>query len=89
MRHVLQRVRFRREYKLQRRRGKKTDKLEEAVRLLIRDGNLPAKYQPHQLSGEFDGYWECHIESDWLLIYAVTDREVLLVRTGAHADLFE
>ena len=42
----------------------------------------------HKLSGEWSGVWECHIEPDWLLIYAVTDEEVLLIRTGTHADQF-
>ena len=40
------------------------------------------------LKGEWKGYWECHIASNWLLIYKLTDDEVLLARTGTHADLF-
>jgi mRNA interferase YafQ len=32
---------------------------------------------------------ECHIEPDWLLIYDITDAEVVLLRTGTHSDLFE
>lgn len=43
----------------------------------------------HQLSGEWKGVWECHIEPDWLLIYSVTPNEVVLIRTGTHSDLFE
>lgn len=35
-------------------------------------GSLPAGYGPHQLSGEWKGVSECHIDSDWLLIYDVT-----------------
>jgi mRNA interferase YafQ len=49
---------------------------------------LPPSYHPHRLSREWSGVWECHIEPDWLLIYAVTDREVILIRTGSHRDLF-
>jgi mRNA interferase YafQ len=41
------------------------------------------------LTGEWGGVWECHIEPDWLLIYEVTDREVILIRTGTHSELFE
>ncbi len=40
------------------------------------------------LSGEWGGVWECHLEPDWLLIYDVSDEEVLLIRTGTHADFF-
>jgi len=36
-----------------------------------------------------ESVWECHIEPDWLLIYEVTDTEVLLIRTGSHSELFE
>src|SRR5271166_3662648 len=43
----------------------------------------------HKLSGEWKGLWECHIEPDWLLIYDITSAEVLLIRTGAHSDLFD
>ena len=50
---------------------------------------LPTSTRPHKLGGEWDGFWECHIEADWLLIYNVTDETVLLARTGSHADLFE
>jgi mRNA interferase YafQ len=32
--------------------------------------------------------WECHIEADWLVLYDVTEDEVVLIRTGTHADLF-
>ncbi|MDO8553147.1 MAG: type II toxin-antitoxin system YafQ family toxin [bacterium] len=41
------------------------------------------------LTGEWLGFWECHIGPNWLLIYDVTDTEVLLARTGSHVDLFE
>ena len=59
-------------------------------RTAIRRGErLPAAARPHPLKGEWKSYWECHVAPDWLLIYRVTDEEVLLARTGAHADLFE
>lgn len=58
------------------------------VELLAETGTLPPAYYPHRLRGEWKGVWECHIEPDWLLIYDVTDKEVLLIRTGTHADLF-
>jgi len=57
--------------------------------MLSSDEILDITYRTHKLSGKYEGFWECHIESNWLLIYDVTDEEVLLVRTGAHADLFE
>jgi mRNA interferase YafQ len=37
---------------------------------------------------DWTGWRDCHISPDWLLIYKVTATEVLLARTGTHADLF-
>jgi mRNA interferase YafQ len=34
------------------------------------------------------GQWECHVESDWLLVYLANEAEVILVCTDSHEDLF-
>jgi mRNA interferase YafQ len=64
---------------------------EDAVILLERLGKLPAKYKPHQLSGRYKGFWECHIKPDWLIIWRQNDstRVIELTRTGSHSDLFK
>jgi mRNA interferase YafQ len=89
MRQVTQRKQFRNDLKRQKRRGKDIEDLIAVVELLAEDGELPAAYRPHKLTGEWKGVWECHIEPDWLLIYEATATEVLLIRTGSHSDLFE
>ena len=71
------------------RRGKNVQKLNEAVIFLAEKGTLSNRYDAHKLQGEYLGYWECHLESDWLLIYALTSEKVFIARTGTHADLFE
>ncbi|MGA7490452.1 MAG: type II toxin-antitoxin system YafQ family toxin [Xanthobacteraceae bacterium] len=88
MRKVVQRTHFRNDLKRQKRRGKDVEELIAAVELLVETGALPEGYRPHQLTGEWKGVWECHIEADWLLLYEVTATEVLLIRTGTHSDLF-
>ncbi len=61
---------FKRSYKLCKKRGYDMTKLEKVIRLLAQFGTLPAQYRPHILSGRnLAGYWECHIESDWLLVW--------------------
>lgn len=57
----------------------------------MRNGEkLASKHKDHILKGDFDGYRECHVESDWLLIYKIQDDVLILtlVDTGSHADLF-
>lgn len=88
MRRIAQRRQFRDDPKRQKRRGKDIDDLVAAVDLLAEQGELPSPYRAHKLSGDWSGVWECHIEPDWLLIYLVTNDEVLLIRTGTHDDLF-
>ena len=91
--HDMKRVevqnRFKRDMRRMRKRGADRRKLEHIVDILMRGEILPVSARPHKLSGEWNGFWECHIESDWLLIYDVTDNAVLLAGTGSHADLFE
>ena len=88
MRTIVQQRRFRDDVRRQKRRGKDIEELIAAVELLAEQGELPAAYRPHQLSGVWKGVWECHIDPDWLLIYVITEQEVLLIRTGTHKDLF-
>ena len=62
---------------------------DEAVETLLRGEPLPQKNKDHPLSGDWSGYRECHIEPDWLLIYRIYEKTLvlLLVRTGTHSDV--
>ena len=70
-------------------RGKNIAKLKKIILELVSGKTLDKKYRDHKLIGNFDGSRECHIEPDWLLIYEVSKNELILKRTGTHADLFE
>ncbi len=69
--------------------GKNIEKLLKAVEILAEDEKLPPEYRDHPLTGNFKGKRDCHIEPDWILIYASEDDELILYRTGSHSDLFE
>ena len=64
--------------------------LGNVLKLLELSGKLPVKFKTHPLSGNLKGYHECHIKPDWLLIWKQddTNKIIVLVRTGTHADLF-
>jgi mRNA interferase YafQ len=64
--------------------------LDEVLRRLIENESLEKRYKVHPLRGNFFGHWECHIEPDFLLIwYYAEGDEIVFVRTGSHADLFD
>jgi mRNA interferase YafQ len=69
-------------------RGKNLGRLKEVLEKIIGGQQLEAKYRDHVLVGQYKGTRECHIEPDWLLIYELAQSEVVLIRTGTHADLF-
>lgn len=81
---------FKKDYKLCKKRGYDISKLEEVITLLQENGKLPPKYKPHILKGNYAGLWECHIKPDWLLVWLQDDQELtlLLTNTGTHSDLF-
>lgn len=81
---------FKKDLKIAKKRGLDIEKLDTVIKLLMLTGKLPSNYKPHILKGNFKGFWECHIQADWLLIWQQNDtiRLVSLVRTGTHSDLF-
>lgn len=85
---LLTTTRFQRDVKRARKRGKDLDKLWSAVDVLLAGQELAPRYRPHQLSGPWATYRECHLEADWLLIWAYRGDALVLVRTGTHTDLF-
>ena len=81
---------YKKDFKLAAKRGFNTDLLINVIKLLATTDQLPEEYKDHELSGNWKGFRECHIQPDWLLIYTISvDKLVLtLVRTGTHSDLF-
>jgi mRNA interferase YafQ len=71
-------------------RGKNMDKLKVVINKLTKGEPLEFRYQDHQLIGNYQGRRECHLESDWLLIYKVLpdQDQIIFERTGTHSDLF-
>ena len=81
---------YERDVKLAKHRGLDIEKLIDVVDMLRTGGPLPANLHNHLLTGDYKGYWECHINPDWLLLYE-KDTEIRIIslyRTGTHADIF-
>lgn len=79
---------FEKDVKRCKKRGYKVHLLLKVFQELELNGNVPVKYKPHKLVGNYIGFWECHIQPDWLLIWYVSGNEIVLTRTGTHSDLF-
>ncbi len=70
-------------------RSKDMEKLKSVISSLMRGEKLDQIYRDHKLTGNYYGCRDCHIESDWLLIYIFDEETLFLIRTGTHADLFK
>jgi mRNA interferase YafQ len=80
---------FRRDCKRLKKRGADMEKLQRIVQQILEGASLDAKCRDHPLKGEFVGARNCHIDPDWVLVYAIVGEELRLIRTGSHADLFK
>ena len=81
---------FKKSYKLCKKRGLPIQELKDVVEKLRNDEVLDEKFHDHELSGQFNGTRELHIRPNWLLCYRKNQGilTLTLVDTGTHADLF-
>ena len=81
---------FKKDLKLAQKQGKNIEKLFTVIEKLANGESLEERYRDHDLSGNFKGCRECHIEPDWLLVYEVINDVLVLMlyRVGSHSDLF-
>lgn len=82
---------FKKSLKVARKRGLDLLLLDRVVTMLQNNVPLEEKYRDHELKGRYQGFRECHIQPDWLLIYLKDDGvlTLTLVDTGTHSDLFD
>lgn len=88
-REIRRTTQFKRDVKRMQKRGKNFAEFRRVVEGIAGGDTLEARYRDHPLQGAYAGARECHVEPDWLLIYERTDAELILIRTGTHADLFD
>jgi mRNA interferase YafQ len=83
---------FKKELKVLRKRNKNIEEMHKVIDDIAAGKVLDTKYKDHQLINDkkIANCRECHIEPDWLLIYKIDNKELilLLVETGSHSDLF-
>lgn len=81
---------FKKDFKRIVKRGYDIRLLENVIEMLANGQVLPEKYRDHSLFGDYADCRECHITPDWLLVYKISNAELILylTRTGTHSDLF-
>lgn len=79
---------FKKDLKRAIKRGCNIKLLDDIVEKLLCGEPLPEKNKDHALTGNWKDHRECHIEPDWLLVYRIIDKTLILslVRTGTHSD---
>ena len=79
---------FAKDVKKAKKRGKNLDKFKIIAQTLLRGETLDHLHRDHKLLGNYLSRRECHLESDWLLIYKAEEDRLVFERMGRHSDLF-
>ena len=83
-------VQFKKDLKKYRNRPEKLASLKSVLDSLKENGEVPRKYYPHMLKSNYNGFMECHVENDFLLIWRDVDSQIIsLTRVGSHSELFK
>ena len=69
---------FKKDVKLRLNRGKDIERLLFVVQELAEGRVLASQYNDHPLKGQYAGKRDCHLESDWIMIYAIENNELVL-----------
>ena len=81
---------FKKDAKRYRNQPKKMEKVAEILRMLRDEIPIPRKFKPHLLNGEYKNCMECHVESDFLLIWIdEKQNQIGVLRLGSHSELFK
>lgn len=80
---------FKEDFDRCRRRGCDMDLARVVMGRLIHREHLDRRHRDHALKGEWQGHRECHLQSDWLLIYRIEGDVIVFERTGTDSDLFD
>lgn len=83
---------FNKDLKRASKRGLSLEKLSLVINTIANGEKLDKKYRDHLLinNRKYKNVRECHIEPDWLLVYSINEKYVILelIKTGSHSDIF-
>lgn len=79
---------FESDYRRMVRLGSDPEMFWAVVEILASEEEIPKEFRDHELKGEWAGVRDIHVEADWLLLYKVSQPDLILIRTGTHSDIF-
>ncbi len=89
MKTLIYSTQFKKDFKKYQNDPKKLRQLYSVLQLLAKGEPVPRSMRPHKLTGNYAGCMECHVGSDFLLIWMdETTMIVRLLRLGKHSELF-
>ena len=81
--------RFEKDYRKAHRSKRDMIRLKRTMSWIASEQPLPPELRDHKLIGNYQGRRECHLASDWLLIYKIERDTVIFERTGSHSELLK
>ena len=81
--------RFEKDYRKAHKSGKNMLRIKRTMSWIANEQSLPPELRDHKLIGNYQGRRECHLASDWLLIYKIERDTVIFERTGSHSELLK
>ncbi len=79
---------FKKDIKRAEKQGRDIEQFKLISRTLLAGEVLDPIFRDHQLVGNYKGRRECHIASDWFLIYKIDGNRMIFERIGSHSELF-
>ncbi len=64
--------------------------ISDVIDILSKGEILPEKYKNHPLKGNLNGYYDCHVLPDLVLIYKIEKEKLVLILFDieTHSNLF-
>ncbi|MBR1883908.1 MAG: type II toxin-antitoxin system YafQ family toxin [Clostridia bacterium] len=64
--------------------------MSEVIQMLSTGKKFPDKYKNHKLKGKYEGYYDCHILPNLVLVYKIEKEKLIwvLFDSGSHSNLF-
>jgi len=79
---------FKKDIKRAEKQGRDIEQFKLIARKLLAEEVLDPIFRDHKLTGNYKNRRECHIASDWLMIYKINGERIIFERISSYSELF-